>query len=286
MDPEALGKSILETLRARRARDRPGQGVFQLGTVLAFAQARGGIGATTLAVNLAQALAAKPGRKATARKVVLVDLDLQFGNANVLLDLEDGGGFLKLLESGQMPDATYMASVVQHHASGIDLICAPMPLAPLTAVRPATIAAMLDILSAEYDFVLIDLPRAMVDWIEPIIARTDRLVLVTDTSVPCVRQSQRMLEFYREANIGLAVEIVVNRETRPLLKSQHIREAETALGTALSNWIPENLKLARKAADFGVPAVAQYPRSDIAKAVRKLADKFVATKVAAQGKSA
>lgn len=283
MDPDALGRSIRETLQIRAARNQQAQAEASQGKVLSFVQARGGIGATTLAVNLAQALASGRSRRAAKCKVVLVDLDLQFGNANVYLDLEDNGGILKLINSGAAADAELLASVIQHHPSGIDLISSPVPLAPLTAVQHDTIAALLDHLIARYDYVLVDLPRVMVDWIEPVIARTTRLVLVTDTTVPCIRQAQRLLDFYREANIGLVVETVVNREARPLLKSQHIREAETALNTKLTNWIPDNSKIARKAADFGVPLVSQYPRSDLAKAVRRLAEKIVAsTAVAAR----
>ena len=283
MDPEALGQSIRETLTTRAARQRQSQADATQGRVLSFVQARGGIGATTLAVNLAQALASPAGRRAPRRRVALLDLDLQFGNANVLLDLEDNGGFLKLLDAGAGPDADLMSKIVQHHAAGVDLICAPVTLAPLTAVQPETLAGLLDQLTASYDYVLVDLPRVMVDWIEPVIARTAKLVLVTDTTVPCIRQAQRLLDFYREANIGVAVETVVNRETRPMMKSQHIKEAEAALGAKLTNWIPDNPKIARKAADFGVPLVTQYPRSDLAKAVRRLAEKIVApTHVAAR----
>ena len=285
VDGEELGRSIRAMLD-RRAKGA-GDGGSAEGAVFSFAQARGGIGATTIAVNLAQALQARPRpRRAPPTRVVLVDLDLQFGNANVFLDLEDNGGLMKLIESPQAPDTTYMRSVTMQHPSGLAVISAPVPLAPLNAVRMTTIGAMIDVLRSEYDFVVVDLPRAMVDWIEPILARTTRLGLVMDTTVPCIRQARRMLDFYREANVRLAVDLVVNRERKPFFPTRHLKEAEAALGARLAYWIPENAQLARRAVDIGVPLVTQYPHSDIGKALRKMASKIAAAHAAAATRTA
>ena len=249
------------------------------GVVLAVSQARGGIGATTFAVNLAHALLQQKAsfRRKHSHRVALVDFDLQFGNLNVFVDIEDNGGLIKLIESHETPDAQYMRSILQRHKSGLDVLCAPAPIAPLNALRPAVVAAMLDVLRAEYDYIVVDLPRAMVDWLEPVLARTARLAIVTDTSVPCVRQCKRLLEFYREANLGLPVDLIVNREKKPQIRSQHLKEAEAALETGFSHWIPDNPRVARKAADLGRPITELYPRSDIARAYRKLANATFAT---------
>jgi Flp pilus assembly CpaE family ATPase len=249
------------------------------GIILSFAQARGGIGATTIAVNVAQALARmKPeGRRGDRRKVVVVDLDIQFGNVAVLCDVEDNGGLIKLIESPELPDATFMRSVVQHHASGLDIVAAPVTVAPLTAMRASSITAMLDALKSQYDYIIVDLPRALVEWIEPVLQRSDRLCLVTDTSVPCIRQSRRMMDFFREANAGLKVELIVNRETKPLIAGRHIREAEQAMDAKFGHWLPDNPKAARRSADLGHPIVSSAARSDLGRSLLSLAQKFEST---------
>jgi pilus assembly protein CpaE len=236
-----------------------------------------------VAVNVAQALARtrKGGRKSPLHRVVLVDLDLQFGTANVLLDLEDNGGFFKLIEARDEPDATYMRTVVQHHRSGLDVVSAPVTVAPLHAVRPQTIAAMLEALQTQYDFVIVDLPRALVEWVAPVLERAARLAVVTDTSVPSVRHARRLIDFFREANIGLPVDVVVNRETKPLLPKRHIREAEAALGLRIAHWLPDNPKVARSAADYGVPLVTHAARSDLARALARLAARLQTVRPAA-----
>jgi Flp pilus assembly CpaE family ATPase len=179
-----------------------------------------------------------------------------------------------MVEARDVPDASYMRSVVQHHASGVDLVSAPVTVTPLNAVRSETIAAMLDALQANYDYVIVDLPRALVDWIEPVLERTTRLTIVGDTTVPCVRHARRLLDFLREANIGLAIDLVVNRERKPLIAGSNLREAEKALDRKVAHWLPDNSKIARKAADYGVPVVIHAPRSDLARSFDRLAKRY------------
>jgi len=274
ISPEELTAVIQSSLTAtRRKQTQATEGSSNYGSVIAIAQARGGIGSTTVAVNLARALQRQrlSFRRNRTHRVALVDLDLQFGNANVFMDIEDNGGFLKLIESSDMPDAKYMHSIMQKHRSGVDVLSAPLPIAPLNALRSDAAGTMLDVLRAEYDYVVVDLPRAMVDWLEPVLARAARLAIVTDTSVPCIRQSKRMLDFYREANVGLQVDLIVNREKKPMLRSQHLKEAEAALETRFAHWIPDNPRIARKAVDLGRPITDLFPRSDISKAFKNMA---------------
>jgi Flp pilus assembly CpaE family ATPase len=132
-------------------------------------------------------------------------------------------------------------------------------------------AALFDVLRREYDYVVVDLPHALIEWLEPVIERAGRLVIVTDTSVPCIRQARRLMDFYRESNLGLAVNVVVNRESKPMLRSENQKEAESVLEVRFDHWIPDNPKVARKAADLGHPVVEGHGSSDMGKAFRKLA---------------
>ncbi len=276
IDGEELKSVVDEKIGERRAA-QPAlpSGVSALGHVIPVAQSRGGIGATTVAVNLACALAGKPSgfhKQKDANRVALLDFDIQFGNANVFLDLEDNGGFLQLIEAAEDPDERFVLSTLQHHPLDVDVLSAPVPLVPLQSMRHDLIEGMLSVLRARYDYIIVDMPRAVVDWIEPILKQATQLLLVMDTSVPSVRQSRRLIDLYREENVALPVEMVVNKEQRPLFKSEHIREAEKVLETKLAHWVPENAKLARGAADLGRPVVDFKPKSDMGKALGRLAD--------------
>ena len=210
-------------------------------------------------------------RKAERSRVVLLDFDLQFGNANVFLDLEDNGGFQHLIDSLEEPDDHLLLSTLQSHPLGFDVLCAPASLVPLQSLRAELVESMIARLKTRYDYIVVDLPRAIVEWVEPILKTAARFVLVTDTSVPCVRQARRLTDFYREENVRLPVEIVVNRDRRPMIKSEHIREAEKVLETQFTHWLPDRPALARSAVNVGRPIVESNPRSDLGKALAKLA---------------
>lgn len=258
------------------------------GTVVGVVQARGGVGSTTVAVNLARGLVGSAGlfRKSAARRVALVDLDLQFGNANAFLDIEDRGGFLELLEADHVPSATELHDLMQRHASGLSVLCAPAQVVPLSAMSAETVSRLLDALQAQHDFVVIDLPRVLVEWIAPVLNRVGKIAIVTDLSVPSIRQARRLIDFYRETNAGLKVEMVVNRERRPLVKSAHIKEAERVLNEPLLHWLPDAPREARRAADLGQPVVELYRHSALARGFGKLAAATAASAAAQKKPSA
>ncbi|MGK7651973.1 AAA family ATPase [Roseovarius sp. B08] len=275
IDGEGLKAVVEEQIKGRQV---PAQmthdGPAALGKVIPVTQARGGVGATTVAVNLACALAANRSslfRKSARNRVVLLDFDLQFGNANVYLDFEDNGGFLQIIEALDEPDDHFLVSTLQKNALGVDVLCSPRPIVPLQSLRADLIESIITLLKKRYDYIVVDLPRAVVDWVEPILKQATQLVLVTDTSVPCVRHARRLIDLYREENVGLPVEIVINRDRKPMIKSDHVREAEKVLETKFRHWIPDNPKLARTAVNLGRPVADLKPRSDMGKALAKVA---------------
>lgn len=243
------------------------------GLVIAVAQARGGVGATTYAVNLALQMLGQGGlfRRKETRRVALVDLDLQFGDVGVYLDIEDNGALVRLLGEGAPPDTAALSALTQRHASGLDVMVAPAQPIPIDAMSRPFAGGLIESLRATHDVVVVDLPHVLVDWLSGVLKVTSRLHLVTDTTVPCVRQCRRMIDLFREDQIGLPVDIIVNREKKPMLKSDHIRQAEQVLAMKIGHWVPDNPAIARRAVDLGRPAASLSPGCDISKAIRKIA---------------
>ena len=271
-----------EVQAAEDRRARTGRAAERFGDVITVAKACGGIGATTLAVNLAAALAAPEGKKGKAaqpaNRVALIDLDFQHGNAGFFLDVEDQGAFFSLAREGSEPDATFLSTAMIEHSPGLDVLPAPAQFAPLTALSPDMIAALLSTLRAEYDFVIVDLPSALVDWLAPVLEVSSRMLMVSDTSVPAIRQARRLMDFYLDENPRLEIDIVVNQQKKPLTLSGAQREAQNVLDRPLAHWVARDDRAARAAADSGKPVVHTAKRSPIARAINRLAQTLVAAR--------
>lgn len=234
------------------------------GQVSMILRARGGAGASTVATNLAVALAA-------SCKVVLVDFDIQNGNVAPLMDLPDCAEFSRLVQTQSLPDAGFLDRALRAHASGVHILAAPDVFAPMTALRVAMVDALLHQLCARFDHVIVDMPQTVMDWFEPVASRAARAFVVTDTSVPSVKRAKRLIEVMTEDHMTLPVVMVVNGEARPLFGSATVTEAARVLDRPLGHWIPADAKAARRARDMGVPMMIGARRSAAARAFRGIA---------------
>lgn len=237
------------------------------------AKARGGAGATSVAVNLAVELMRRRGlfRGAAPRRVALVDLDVQFGNVASFLDLEDRGGMLELLRLAAEPDAHAVRNALLAHPSGLKVLAAPRSAIPLEALDADRVDAILAALMSEFDHVIVDLPPALMTWMEPLLRRAAKVLMVSDLGVPSVASARRVIDLMREDNPELPIEILVSRETKPVFQRRIHREASKALGLRLAHWLPDEPKLSRTALDRGEPLSVLAPRSPWAKAIRQVA---------------
>ncbi len=142
---------------------------------------------------------------------------------------------------------------------------------PLQAINAKQNDALVDALRKTHDYVVIDLPRALVDWIEPVVSNADEIIIVSDTSVPSVRATRRLMDFYLADNPGLSIEVVINHEKRPMMQPAHHKEAARVLEKKFEHWLPHDPKAARSAVDFGKPLSEVATRSDLLKGIANLA---------------
>lgn len=243
------------------------------GHVIVVAQARGGIGATTVAVNLADQLCATQRflRKPVTHRVAIVDLDLQFGSVGSMLDLPEQDTLLQLALDGTIPDTNFLRQSMTTLPSGLAVLAAPSRFAPLESLRPEQVAAIIDVLRSQYEYVIVDLPRALVSWIEPVMQRADELILVTDTSVPAIRHCRRLIDFFTADNVMLPVQVVVNHQSRPVFGSEAQRAAAKALDRKIVHWLPDDPRHARAAVDHGKPLSSVAARAPLSRAFGRLA---------------
>lgn len=274
---EALIQAFADLARQPDALDPQGGPTCATARVFSIAQLRGGAGATTIAVNLAASLAAGAKRGQLKLRVLLLDLDLQFGNAGTYLDVEDNGGLYDLLGQDSLPSEKAILGAVQTSGYGVDVLTAPTVFVRLNAMWLEFVAHMIGACRYAYDYLIIDLPRATMDWLAPVIMATDRLIMVSDSSVPCIRQAKRLIDLYRENRLTMPVELVTNRKKKTFFGSEAIREAEAMLGLKVASWVPDDPGGERRAIDLERPTAAV--RSKGRKTYRSLAKRLSATAI-------
>ncbi len=236
------------------------------GDVTVLLRARGGAGATTVAVNLAMdlAVAAEPGR------IALIDLDLQNGSIGLALDLPDSAEMTALIKVQTPQMASFLDRAMMRHSSGVDVLTAPDIFAPLSAMKPDMVTSLVRELKARYDHVFIDLSQAVVDWTSPVLAEATRALIVSDMSVPSIIRVRRLIDLISEEHMTLPIRTVINFEKRPKMPSQAHKEAARLIGRPLEHWIPTDRRAARRAVDMGVPMRLGAKRSGASKAISAL----------------
>ena len=225
------------------------------GRIFTFSRATGGAGATTLAVNMAYALA-RPHR-GTRAKVCLLDLDLHFGTVALQLDLHPS---VSLLDIARAPErlgpALFAASLVEHR-SGLRMLAAPGAPMWRQSLKPATVETLLKLARAEFDYVIVDLPVALTPWTGTVLSHSDLVYLVTQLNVPAVHQLRRLLDAIEELGLhDLPVQLVLNRVQGSLWGTGvRRRQAEKALGRKFDYHIADQFDVLIDAANRGTPVL-------------------------------
>jgi pilus assembly protein CpaE len=235
------------------------------GRTLAFIGAKGGVGSTTLAINVASVLAA-----AQRAKVLMVDLHITgHGDAALFLGVEPHFSVQDALENVHRLDGAFLRSLVVRAKSGVDVLASPsMP--SIRQPDGQQLRSLLERLSVQYDYVVLDVPRSdlgVIDAIEPVSAVT----LVLNQELPTVRRASQIAALLRQRYGKDRVGAVVSRyDARAEIGQEDI---ERVVGLPVWAVLPSDYRRAVAAANVGRPIVAEAG-SRLAAAVQDLAGKL------------
>ncbi len=252
--------------KARRE-GRHGQRGSKQGRIINVFGAKGGVGTTTVAVNLA---AACLGHKAGA-SVALMDMNLPFGEAQLFLDIAPKYHWGEVLGNISRLDATYLMSVMSRHASGLSLLAPPSRLDDLQMATPENISSLLALMRQVFDTVVIDLGMYLDEITLKVMDISDAIVLVCVQNLPCLANVRRFLDNIRQAQAGLEekLRIVVNRH---LGESElTVEDMENALGLPVYWRIPNDYKTTLAAINQGKTLLEAAPKAPVTRAIADLA---------------
>lgn len=243
------------------------------GRVFVVIGAKGGIGATTIAVNLSEAFSQASGN------ALLIDLQMAAGDANVLLGVEPRFSVAEALENTSRLDETFFRSLIARTKSGLDLLAAS-PRAIAGSVDPPRVRALIEVATRYYGVVVLDVPRGDVSLLDSLEAASAILVVVNH-ELPTVRSAQRLATKLRQ-RYGERVSVLVNRSDRDAEIS--LEDIKKAVNSPILHVFPSDYRQALAAANKGRPLALSGQNKLAAsfhQCVRKLLGKPVETPVEA-----
>jgi pilus assembly protein CpaE len=252
-----------------RVRGRPMQ--RQRGRVTAVFSAKGGLGTTTLAVNLAVCFA----EHTAVNSALLVELDTRHSDVVTFLDLHPRYSIVDVLENMDRMDESLLQGLMTKHGSGLWVIPGPPQLdrGHLAAER---VHAGIDLLRLHFDHIVLDLRHDLDPATVAGLEAADTVLYVTSLDVAALRSGAAGLAAFRHVGVDLKkVKVVVMRDrTAEDVTVKHAREA---LGAPVYWKTPSDYAAVVASINSGQPAVTAAPRSKFAKNVRQLSDALVGT---------
>lgn len=260
-EPADLSESDVES----DPHEEPGEPApdLQLGCVFAAASASGGAGKTFFTTNLATYLA-----KVTGGKVLLIDLDLQFGQVAIALHLRPSRTIAELVEEADL-ETTFDDYVVDHSA-GFKVLCAPNDPLAAERVGPAEIALVIDAAQRRFDYVVVDTGDALNEACLALYEKAQTLVVIASMDFPSLKNVRVFLETLDK--LGIAVNetpLVVNKVESDV--GVELDRLEPIYPQGFSIVLPYS-KAATLSRNVGVPVLQGDPHSEIS---RKLAEGFL-----------
>ena len=237
------------------------------GFVIAVVGGKGGVGTTTVAVNLAVAL-----RRETHRGVVLLDAALASGTVDILLNVQDPSSIRHLLPKLDELERADFEAILTRHATGIEALL--LQDLGVDGIRPEEMRKILLSLRRLRDFVVVDTWPVLDDNMVTILDVADRVLLILTPEITALRGARRFLEQSRQ--MGLSRERVVPVLNRsPLRGGLQRRDIENTLGVSMQAMIPDDIKLVTYGINRGVPVVESHHRSGVARHIGGLARALV-----------
>ncbi|MGA2892466.1 MAG: response regulator receiver protein [Xanthobacteraceae bacterium] len=221
--------------------------------IFTFLPAVGGAGVTTLAVQTAMLLLNSGARGKSA--TCLVDLDFQHGSCADYLDIEPRLNLNEIEPRPERLDRQLLEVMISQHPSGLAVVAAPNRPAEMRSFDPDVVTRLLDLVSSHFDYVVFDMPRTWFSWTDSVLLGSNRLFIVSETTVPGLRHAKKLVDAIRERlGDGPQPQVIINRFVQKMFSAGLRRsDVEQAIGDAFLACVPNDYGLVREAIDRGIP---------------------------------
>jgi pilus assembly protein CpaE len=253
-------------------------GAMHVSKVVAVFSPKGGVGKTTIAVNLALALTERG-----ARRVCLVDLDLAFGDVAITMQLFPTHSIEQAIGSEDTLDVEMLDQLLTRHQDSLMVLAAPPHPDTRERVTPLLVSRVLRTLRETFDYVVVDTAPAFDEQVLTALDETDDVVLVTTLDVPTLKNVKVAVETFDALHIAKDNRhLVLNRADDEV--GINADKVEGILGMTVDAQISSSIEIAA-ATNAGSPVVVSDPEHQLSTVIRALADTIAGELVGARAQS-
>lgn len=234
------------------------------GHIISVYSPQGGSGKTVLAANLAVAMARhNPG------PVVLIDLNLQFGDVDLMLNLTPEYTVAGLAQKHGDLDPDLVNSYLTQHESGLKVLVAPSTPQYAETITVYLVEQVLDVLKSQFDYIIIDTPSILQDTTLAALDVSEHILLLTTLDLLALHNTKTALEMLQQLYSPEKIRLVLNRSNADVGITPE--DVESTLGLRISAYIPSDGRIVVTSVNEGHPFVTGHPEALISKRLTGLA---------------
>ncbi len=250
-------------------------GTNKQGAVFAIHGVAGGVGATTLAVNLAWELANIS--KNDSPSVCLLDFDMQFGTVSTYLDLARREVVYEMLSETETMDDEIFGQAILTYEDKLNVLTAPTDMLPLELITPEDMNRIIKMARAHFDYVVIDMPSTLVHWTETVLHEAHLYFCPLELDMRCAQNALRFKRALQSEELPIEkLRYVMNRAPKftDLSGKSRVKRLAESLDISIDIHMPDGGRQVLQAGDHGQPLSASAAKNPLRKEIVKLAQQI------------
>ncbi|MGN0534293.1 MAG: CpaE family protein [Eubacterium sp.] len=245
--------------------------------VYAFFSGKGGVGKTTICTNTAVSLASR------GKKTLLIDLDLQFGDADMALDVSPSETIVDLVRDTNGVSIDNLTTCCTSHLSGLSLLASPNSPELAEYVSADKVKAIIDIARSYYEYIIVDCGCALTDPVITAIESSDTVFMVNDVNILSLKRAKLCLDVLTQLNQKEKIKMIINRYAKK--NAVKIQDFENLLGIPAYAVISADFKTVNTSLNNGQPVVSYKPRAVISRELNSFVSELVFEREGNSGKA-